>query len=930
MKKFTLLFLMILLSQTMFAQKPRPRLPRKNNLAANKVVNEKEALDAAVALEDKAERVNALRKFAADFPKSKEISRVSEMLVSTLAALADEKMQASETSDGIEIFKQAVTAAPVPVSDKLFGEVLMQIPNSLFLRGQTSAAIEIAQKVEEKTVGNAKQTLALAGFYLGLENAAEAKRLVEKSLALAPEMPAAYQTLGLAERLNFKLDDSVAAYQKALELAPDSIISKRSLAEMKRAVGKPAEAVALYREILAKNDADGVARTGLILALFDEENRTEAESEMNESLEANPNNLPLLVGAAYWYAAHNDGARAVELAEKAVAVEPRYTWAHIALARGLIVQNRPLDAEKTLLTARQYGNFPTLEYELAAARMQTGFYREAAEGLARAFTVKNGAVETKLGGRVSQEAKNFVELLTAERKASIFEPATADNVENADRLKSLLDFYQKVNAAPNDETINVKADEFIKGEDKMKMYRQLFAAGMLLDKKSNLPKVLELTKAAVGGVESGLNVSNPSAAILADELYDSRQLANSRGEVILVPDVPRQTLSNIVRGRIEDISGWALFQSGKTAESIVRLKRAVSILPAKSSWWRDSQWRLGTVLESDDKLKDALDAYIKSYTSGEPSSVKYSVVQSVYQRVNGNTDGLETKIGAKPASPTVEIVAQTAVPTETPATAQTTEPATAPETKIAEPTTNVDSTTETSKVNKSFSVVTQQFPPSPIAVLKSPTETRPATVEPSPVSEPKIEKIEEPTPTEIKKEESAAPVTETKPTEPAPAETKVEPKTDQPHETPTVNSGEPAQKSIFDPIIITVPKTETKSAIKPSENSGENRPRVIITDAVEPKPVQPCRILVNQENASIIGDGGMLALIAEIVGAGEVRDIKAVSSSPADIETTFDSEIGGQTKRALFSVKSVSQKKGVFTVTFEMPCGKKEVSINVR
>ena len=116
---------------------------------------------------------------------------------------------------------------------------------------------------------------------------------------------------------------------------------------------------------------------------------------------------------------------------------------------------------------------------------------------------------------------------------------------------------------------------------------------------------------------------------------------------------------------------------------------------------------------------------------------------------------------------------------------------------------------------------------------------------------------------------------------------------------------------------------------KPSEDTGETRPRVV-TETPQPEPIAPCRILVNQENASVLNDGGVLALIAELVGEGEVKDIKAISSSPADVETVFDSAIGGQTKRALFTVKSVSQKKGIFTVTFEMPCGKKEVSVSVR
>ncbi len=914
MKKSAFLLLVILLSNAAFAQKTRPRVPKKNNTAAKSFANEKEELDQAVAQTDKAERINALRKFTADFPKSKETNRVSEMLVIALAALADEKMQTGDPENGIELFKRAAADAPKPVSDKLFAEVLVQIPNSLFRRGQTAAAIETARLIEEKADGNAKQTLAVAGFYLGLENAAEAKRLAEKSLALEPKLPAAYQTLGLANRLNFALEDSANAYQKALELAADSVVSKRSLAEMKRAVGKSAEAVALYREILAKDETDAAARTGLILALFDDENKTAAENELRKALEQNANNLPLLVGAAYWYAAHNDGAKAVELAEQAVAVEPRYTWAHIALARGLTAQKRLPDAEKTLLTARSYGNFPTLEYELAAVRIQSGFYREAAEGLAKSFSMKDDFIETKLGGRVPKEAKNFIELLSPERRAGIFQPFAADNLEAADKLKSLLDFYQKLETAPDDATLIAKADEFIKGEDRMKLHRQLFVANRLLNKKSNLPRVLELTKLAVGGVDAGLTIESPAAAVLAEELYESRQTAISRGEIILVPEVSRQTLSNILRGRIEDLAGWALFQTGKPADAAVRLKRAVSILPDKSSWWRDSQWRLGAALESSGKLKDALDAYLKSYTNGEPNAAKYTVVESVYQRVNGNTDGLEAKIGAKPVLTTAEVPAQPV-------------PAVAAETAKIEPLPEIAPN------------AVKRFPPSPVVETKlpaeiAPNEPLPAKTETAPLPVVKIEetkavetkigesapeaKKEEIAPTEIKSVVKSADEVKSEPQETAPNE--VEAVTTPPVETP--------RKSLFEPIVITVPKAETKPPKPTVEENGASRPRVVVEK--EPEPIAPCKILVNQETASIIGDGGSLALIAELVGDGDADKIKATSSSPSDVEAAFDSEIGGQAKRALFIVKSVSRRKGVFTVIFEMPCGKKEVSVSVR
>jgi tetratricopeptide (TPR) repeat protein len=664
MRNLAVLLTLVLFSLHALAQTPQPKSGNNKNPASKKLV-EKEEFDRTVTLADAAERVAALRKFVKNFPKSKEKIRALELIASGRAALADEKFRTGEKEASIELFKLAVRETPKPVSDKLFAEVVLQIPNSLILRGEAKAAIEIARLIEEKAERNAKQLLGAAAFYLAMENAADAKRLVEKAVALDANLPAAYQTLGLAHRLDFQLEESAGAYQKALELDADSTISRRALAEMKRATGKAAEAVALYREILAK-DANDAAQTGLILALLDTENKTEAESEMQKSLTANPSNLSLLVGAAYWYAAHDDGARAIELAEKAINIEPRYIWARIALARGLMQQKRSMEAEKTLLAARQYGDFPTLDYELATARFQSGFYREAAEGLRAKFSVAaDGAIKTRLGGRVAKEAKSFTELLAAERRASIFQTLAADNVDNADKLKSLLDFSQKLDAS-GDEAAIAAADEFVKGDDRMKMHRQLFAADQLLQKRKALPKVYELTKAAIGGVDAALDVPHPAAAVLADELYQSRRIAISRNELIIVPDVPRKTLSNILRGRIEDIAGWTLFQENKSTEAVTRLKRAVSVLPEKSSWWRASMWRLGAAHEAAGTQTDALDAYIKSYTSGEADAIKYGIIETVYQKVNGNTDGLELKIGTKPASVASAFPVQTETKTTEP------------------------------------------------------------------------------------------------------------------------------------------------------------------------------------------------------------------------------------------------------------------------
>ncbi len=644
--------------------KPKSTVTDQKKAAAPKTSNEKAEWETAIAIADPAERLAALRKFAELFPQSKRVAEASALIAAIEAGFGNDKLAAGDLSGATESFKAAVSDAPKPVPDALFTDTLSKIPTILYFRGLREASYNIAKILEEKADSNAGQLLSIATFYISTENGREAKRVAENAILLEPESSAAYQTLGLANRVDFQLEESAAAYTKALELEPDSLKARGGLAEMDRALGKADEAIALYREMLTSDEANGPARTGLILALFDAGKREEAETEMAASLESKPANVLLLAGAAYWYAAHGEGTKAVDLAQKALDVDPRFIWSHIALARGYMEEKRPLDAERTLLLARRYGNFPTLEYEIASARFSAGLYREAAEELSKSFSVKDDAVLSNLGGRVPHRSASFTELVSFERRASIFTPTAAGEQDSASQLKALLQFRQELNSTkPNSEVVTKAVDEFVRGDDAMKVHRQIFAASSLLDKKVALPKALEIVQSAPQALDAGLGTAEPTMAVLASELYEPRRIAAERGEYVNVPNVARQTLSSILRGRIEEITGWTLYQMDDPSQASIHLRRASLVLPVSSSWWRSSTWQLGSALALEGKEADALEAYIKSYKGSEPDTFKYNTIEALYKRVKGNTLGLEERVGPPPgAAPSSETVAQTVEP----------------------------------------------------------------------------------------------------------------------------------------------------------------------------------------------------------------------------------------------------------------------------
>ncbi|HEY1404304.1 MAG TPA: hypothetical protein VGB05_09275, partial [Pyrinomonadaceae bacterium] len=423
----------------------------------------------------------------------------------------------------------------------------------------------------------------------------------------------------------------------------------------------------------------------------------------------------------------------LDLAGQAVRLEPRFTWAQIALARALIANKMPLDAERALRFARQYGRFPTLDYELANALAAAGLYNEAFDELARSFTLKDGQLETQLAGRLPARAANFIELLAPERRASIFQANAADTEANARILKSLLALNLALDAAAGetnqpDASIVAAANDFTSGADEMRAFRQLYAASRLLRRGVALQTVLELTDAARTNVEAAIDAPEATAATTADELRDVRASAIAQGGTPDIPTLPRNAISNILRGRIEELTGMALLGQGKTAEAVVALRRAVSVLPERSLYWRTAQWRLGTALASNGQERDALAAYIKSYNPDAPDAARRAVIESLYTKVNGSTTGLDGQIGPAPARlATLEAV--NANPAATPAPTATPAPALA--TPVASP------TPEPSPSTTPETPVATPSPESPVATPAPTTQPEPAatpapTVEPSP------------------------------------------------------------------------------------------------------------------------------------------------------------------------------------------------------
>ncbi len=628
------------------------------------------------------ERAVKLKEFLDTHPNSKARPHAIEYLISAHAALGDQKLKNGDSVGGVDQLMRAIDEADVTISDKLFSGVIAQIPINLYLRGERDAAFKAAQNVEKKFGTDAKRLLAVAGFYLGVERAAETVRIGESAVKLAPDLAEAHRTLAIGLHLSLRLDEAATEYKKTLELDPKSNVSRGSLADLYRASGKTEEALALYNEQLTANPKDRAARAGIVISLYELSRTEEANSALEAAFAQEPRNLPLLAGAAYWFAAHENYAKAFELARRAIAVEPRYTWAQIALSRAYLGLKSPLDAERAIRFARQYGKFPTLSYELANVLASMGLYDEATEVLRESFTIKDGQIQTYLAGTVPARESGFIELLAPERRASIYQPKSADNETNATTMKALLVLNSALTPGDNqkiDETAAVEAaKEFASGSDSMRTFRQLYAANRLLRNGIGATTALEFVAAARQSSDQALKVPVLTLAVQAEEFRDLRATAISSGNVPDVAPAPAEVLANIFKGRLEDLEGWALFNEDKYTEAIRHLKLATEILPGQTPAWRNALWHLGVALEQSGQKEQALEAYIKSYSGGPVESVRRSVIEKLYKKINGSLEGLEQRIGMAALTGDTTAPEVTATATQQPTTTPESAPAEAP------------------------------------------------------------------------------------------------------------------------------------------------------------------------------------------------------------------------------------------------------------
>ena len=915
-------------------------------------VTDREILDRARKLKDPGRRVVALEKFAAEYPDSEYRAEAAEFLTSSRAAVADKMLEDGKTEDGISLFRKAVEEAPQPVPAALFQKVLVNIPTNLYLRGQPKAALDIADKLEEMSSESAPRLIRVAAFHIAIKYATGARRLAEKAVALDPESAPAHKVLADAARLGFDLQTAADSYERALEIDKENLLLKQSLAEMRRALRQPDAALLLYREILAEDESSTPARTGEILSLLDLGEKEDGRKKLIDELAKNPSNAFAMIGAANWFVANGEPDLAIDFANQAMILDDKLIWPYIIQGRAHVLKGDPEEAEKLLVRAASYSVLPTLSLELALTYIKKGAYRSAVAVARSAFTIEDGKVVTNLDRRVGVEAESFEKAVVLERKSFLFSDDSGITAEEDKSLLDLLLFDTLLrDKESSGEQIKAAADAFVGNEDEMRGFRRLYVSDVLLE-MGREPELAEAVAAkAVEDAKSSITTKNAISAVMSDALFARRLEAAKTGAVVITPTVEKNVVERIYRGKIEMLSGRAAFNQRDFETAELRLKRAVSVLPKDSVWWKSGKWLLGQTKEMQSDDKAALNHFADSYRSGfRPTEVK-EYIEAVYVRVNGSKEGidafLEKPVGSRddPANSLLRRPEKKLVSAQTERTSDD------------DPVSVADAIPKEAAIKEVKSAKGDESSGGP-KVLKEDLildfTKLPGTPRLKPQNDvPDNSQKEKPSDNEKKESKEIAdgkkvPAIDSKSSE----EKKTESKSNAVDETPSSEKEDgktdDSSKDKSDSETSKKPeitKDSTKEAPETKKNkdadvaveisrkilTGEERLRVVPKErlASDEGDSDQCRFVFSEDTVSVFVNGGSFGIFVGLENYQEAYVLRARSLSPENLKVSHEPDIGSLEKNAFFVLTSVSDQKGEYKVEFESPCGKQTVTVSV-
>jgi tetratricopeptide (TPR) repeat protein len=645
-----------------------------------------DALEKIRALTSQTDRINALEKFIVT-QRGSEVQQAKEQLMREYTLRGEQHLREGSPQNAAKDFSSVLRLAPEKINDKVFDQYIFPMPVAMSAFGFRAESVDLMRSFEKRFENDANRLVQIGFFYVQIEAPLEAVRVLEQTVKAAPGDHRAHNALGSAYLINLRLNDAMSEFERALEINSSDEFANLNIANILRGMGDYERAEQYYRKHLKLKEADSEARGGLAITLFALGRDEQAQRELQAAMQIDSNDYRILTQLAFFFLNRRKPELARPLIDRAARIVPRFAWVHIAKANADLLENKFGDSLSTMITAQEYGQFATMNFELIKMLMAVDGYDQALSVMSKSFTVTpDGEFETTLGGVSKARSQRLDLLIERERQASLFlseSPTTTLQFRLAEALGKI-DRYLQIavagkgqtsagsGAAKNKRPAAGKGTKAAKNadEDNPGATRPRRAAGdspsandpLSAGRDAALPGMEELLRAITTftTLDDGRQpfrmiwvarkLTEQGVALDAAEQLARRALAvaesatEPENSMRDAPMLDREGRRSVFSGRVYDVLGWTLFKKGDTRNAIANLTRSVeSYLPSAER--KTALWHLAVATEEAGDNKNALEFYIASYEPGSGSEkVRKAQIESLYKKVNGSLAGLEERL----------------------------------------------------------------------------------------------------------------------------------------------------------------------------------------------------------------------------------------------------------------------------------------------
>ncbi|MBD2464964.1 DUF563 domain-containing protein [Oscillatoria sp. FACHB-1407] len=168
----------------------------------------------------------------------------------------------------------------------------------------------------------------------------QATQIYEQILELDEEQAPVHDQLGQVLALQGRLEEAIACWRRAIELAPDCVNTYLQLADVLQKIELFEEAASYYFNFLNRVSNDWYATYNLGLCLLHLNRSDDAIFYLNQSIQLNPNFVPQYGDLGIAWLKKTDLKKAISCWHQAIAINPDFAQYYIAWADSLNQESR--------------------------------------------------------------------------------------------------------------------------------------------------------------------------------------------------------------------------------------------------------------------------------------------------------------------------------------------------------------------------------------------------------------------------------------------------------------------------------------------------------------------------------------------------------------------------------------------------------------